>query len=206
AYGCAFDQFMTDNNTVYVKLDDDIIFIKDGSIEHLVLAVLTNKDYSFYSGSVVNNPHSYAVHQFIGAHPPVTYHWQHWSPRSPPYVPYNVSGAFYYGKNMYDSAGSSAHEAFIYNVASNRLDVYGYGIWNQNECLCGKGQIGLYLCKDGFYRWNINVFAYLREGTLAYKNKIPGFDEPAIGMGWPKVMPPNRVGMLGEALFVHYEV
>ena len=36
AYGCAFDEIMTDPNAVYLKMDDDIVFIKDGSIEHLV--------------------------------------------------------------------------------------------------------------------------------------------------------------------------
>jgi hypothetical protein len=67
AYGCAFDDIMTDPAAVYIKLDDDIIFIKDGSFEHLVYQTLFNKDYTFYSGSVVNNPHSYGIHQFAGA-------------------------------------------------------------------------------------------------------------------------------------------
>ena len=65
-YGCAFDEVMVDNSTVYVKMDDDIIFIKDGSIEHLVYQQLTNKDYTFYSASVVNNPHGYGIHAFAG--------------------------------------------------------------------------------------------------------------------------------------------
>ncbi|MDR3740274.1 MAG: hypothetical protein P4L40_14765 [Terracidiphilus sp.] len=134
AYGCAFDEVMLDNNTVYVKMDDDIIFVKDGSIEHLVLAVLTNSDYSFYSGSVVNNPHSFAVHKFVGAMPVHSYHWKDMAPAAPPYVPPSSAGAVYYGKNMYDSAGSQAHESFIYNAAHGRLDVYGYDIWNQNQC------------------------------------------------------------------------
>jgi hypothetical protein len=30
---------MTDLNTVYIKIDDDIVFIKDGSFEHLVYQV-----------------------------------------------------------------------------------------------------------------------------------------------------------------------
>ena len=66
-FGCAYDDILTDPNVVYVKLDDDIIFIKDGSFEHLVYQTLFNKDYTFYSGSVVNNPHSYGVHKFAGA-------------------------------------------------------------------------------------------------------------------------------------------
>lgn len=38
-YGCAFDEILTDPHAVYIKLDDDIIFIKDGSFEHLVYQV-----------------------------------------------------------------------------------------------------------------------------------------------------------------------
>ena len=73
-YGCAFDKIMNQTDRVYIKLDDDIIFIKDGSFEHLVYQVLTNKDYTFFSGSVVNNPHSYAVHKFVGAYVPTSFH------------------------------------------------------------------------------------------------------------------------------------
>jgi hypothetical protein len=39
AFGCAYDEIMTDPNAVYTKIDDDIIFIKDGSFEHLVYQV-----------------------------------------------------------------------------------------------------------------------------------------------------------------------
>ena len=65
-FGCAYDEILTDPKVVYTKIDDDIIFIKDGSFEHLVYQTLFNKDYTFYSGSVVNNPHSYGVHRFAG--------------------------------------------------------------------------------------------------------------------------------------------
>lgn len=76
AYGCAFTHVMNEPDRVYVKLDDDIIFIKDGSIEHLVYQVLTNQDYTLYSGSVVNNPHGYGLHHFVGAFAPTTFHFR----------------------------------------------------------------------------------------------------------------------------------
>jgi hypothetical protein len=75
-YGCAFDKIMNEPDRVYIKLDDDIIFIKDGSFEHLALQVMTNKEYTFYTGSVVNNPHGYAVHHFAGAYAPTTFHFR----------------------------------------------------------------------------------------------------------------------------------
>ena len=67
AYGCAFDEIMIDPHTVYIKIDDDIIFIKDGSFEHLVYQMLFNGgSYTLFSGSVVNNPHGFGLHRFVG--------------------------------------------------------------------------------------------------------------------------------------------
>ena len=151
AYGCAFDEILTDPRVVYIKLDDDIIFIKDGSFEHLVYQVsghgvgcpgmgvawcvprfprifvlkvvrrvlcsrvlcsiayadhspqtLFNSDYLFYSGSVVNNPHGYAIHAFNGAYPPTTYHWKALGQAHPPFVNESTVVEQYYGKNIYD--------------------------------------------------------------------------------------------------------
>ena len=131
---------------VYVKLDDDIIFVKDGSFEHLVYQTLTNRDYTFFSGSVVNNPHGYGVHYFAGAYPPSTYHWRH---LGPPDFPDNVSDrvtGIYYGATLHDTAGSQAHEAFVYNAARGRLDVYGFDIWNMH-------QVWLHWCDLPRYHW-----------------------------------------------------
>ena len=71
---------------MYTKIDDDIIFIKDGSFEHLVYQSLTNNDYTLFTGSVVNNPHGYGVHRFAGAYPPSTYHWEALGEATVPFV------------------------------------------------------------------------------------------------------------------------
>jgi hypothetical protein len=42
--------------------------------------------------------------------------------------------------------------------------------------------------------------------TMSYLRKIGAFDEPAIGIGWPAVIAPHRVGIVGESLFVHSQV
>ncbi len=59
----------------------------------------------------------------------------------------------YYGKNVYDDVGSRTHEAFIYNAAMGRLDVYGFDLWNLNQCPCAYNQPGLDICVDGYYRY-----------------------------------------------------
>jgi hypothetical protein len=40
-------------------------------------ALFHGDQYTFFSGSVVNNPHGLAVHRFAGAYPPSSYHFQH---------------------------------------------------------------------------------------------------------------------------------
>ena len=50
-YGCAYDEIMTDPNAVYTKIDDDIIFIKDGSFEHLIYQVRAVRCVTFAGSS-----------------------------------------------------------------------------------------------------------------------------------------------------------
>ena len=45
--------------------------------------------------------------------------------------------------------GSRAHEAFIYNAAKGRLDVYAFDLWNLNQCQCAYPQKGLDMCSNG---------------------------------------------------------
>ena len=96
--GCAYDKILNRNDTVYIKIDDDIVFIRDGSVEHLVLHTLSNPDYTFYTGAVVNNPHSYGVHQFAGAFPPTTFHWRNNGRLAAPFVDDNEIETKYWGK------------------------------------------------------------------------------------------------------------
>ena len=95
--GCAFDEILIDPNTVYIKLDDDIVFVKDGSIEHLAYQTLTNKDYTYFSGNVVNNPHGYAVQKFIGAFVPTSFHYNSTHQNiEPPFFNYSHAAALYW--------------------------------------------------------------------------------------------------------------
>ena len=143
-----------------------------------------------------------------GAYPPTTYHWDGYGSAHPPLMPLNASEIVdtYYGKNVYDQPGSKAHEAFIYNVARGRLDVYTFDVWNINQCQCAYPQKGLDICVEGYYRWSINAFVFLRNVTQKHKVPVPKFDEPAVGMDWPNNIAPHRVGVVGESLFVHGQV
>ena len=72
------------------QVDDDIVFIKDGSFEHLVYQTLFNKDYLYYGGQVVNHPHSFAYQTLIHAIPPATFHFPDQRPaNATPVDPFN---------------------------------------------------------------------------------------------------------------------
>ena len=83
-----------------------------------------------------------------------------------------------------DGPGSKAHEAFMYNAALGRLDVYAFDLWNMHQCQCPQPQEDMGICLFGFYRWSINAFTYLRNVTSSYKARVPKFDEPTVrGVG-----------------------
>ena len=102
----------------------------------------------------------------------------------------------YYGKTIFDMAGSMAHESFIYNAARGRLDVYTFDLWNLNQCQCAYPQPGMDMCKQGFYRWSINAFAYLPNATRQHSKYVPKFDEPFISMEWPLELAPHRAAVI----------
>ncbi len=60
---------------------------------------LFNKDYTFFSGAVVNNPHSYGVHRFAGAYPPSTYHWANLGSGELK-TSHRDAATMYFGKNL----------------------------------------------------------------------------------------------------------
>jgi hypothetical protein len=49
-----------------------------------------------------------------------------------------------------DKPGSRMHEAFIYNAAQGRLDVYAFDMWNMHQCQCGRVQTNMRYCTEGY--------------------------------------------------------
>jgi hypothetical protein len=56
-----------DEDTVYVRLDDDIIFIEPGAIDQLIQFRLANPQYFLVVGNIVNNAILSYIHQHLGA-------------------------------------------------------------------------------------------------------------------------------------------
>ena len=110
-------------------------------------------------------------------------------------------------KNVYGRAGSLAHESFVFNIAvPGKLDMYNFDVWNLNQCQCKRPQPGMQYCRGGFPRWSINAFVFTRNVSQKLGRPVVDFDEPVVSMDWPALIAPHRVGMVGEALFVHCQV
>lgn len=58
---------------------------------------------------------------------------------------------------------------------------------------------------DAVDRWSINAISWLHETSDKFGEPVPNFDEPFVSLGWPARIAPHRVGMVGEALFVHMQ-
>lgn len=59
-------QYYSDQDVVYVKMDDDIVYIKPGSIGKLIEFKLKNKEHLFSYGNILNNSVCHHFHQKYG--------------------------------------------------------------------------------------------------------------------------------------------
>lgn len=61
---------VTEPESIYIKIDDDVIFIEDTAIPSLARRILNEPEYFAVSANVVNNPALSWVHSRMGAHLP----------------------------------------------------------------------------------------------------------------------------------------
>jgi hypothetical protein len=61
---------VSDPNAIYVKIDDDVVFIEDDTIGRVVTRLVENPNYFAVSANVVNNPALSWVHGRLGVYKP----------------------------------------------------------------------------------------------------------------------------------------
>jgi hypothetical protein len=61
---------VNERDTIYVKIDDDVVFIEDDTIGDVVRPLIENPSYFAVSANVVNNPALSWVHYHLGAFEP----------------------------------------------------------------------------------------------------------------------------------------
>ena len=140
----AWERIVQDHpDHVFIRIDDDVLFVKDGTFERLVHHVLSRGSESIAVANTVNHCQFPALHQALGA----------WEP------PGNQQ-AHYYGASW--ANGEMAHSqlvTFIERYWKDRLAAYVFQEWDMNVCRCQHPQPLLGVCHQGYYRWCINCFA-----------------------------------------------
>lgn len=61
-----FFQFAQDDNTIYLRFDDDIVFIKEGAVEKLIQCRIDNPKPFIICANIINNTTIDKIHQDIG--------------------------------------------------------------------------------------------------------------------------------------------
>jgi hypothetical protein len=189
-------------NSIYVKIDDDIIFIHDRAIEALVREKLERHQFIFASANVVNHALLSHVHMRIGAlHHPAAVNL---TAASTPEARRDAARVMArrtarhadlaYGYSSWDGCswasarcGAATHRSLIDHYWARSLGAYDFGRWDFHAL--------------GWERWSINFFAF-NTSDLVLPMEDPD-DEIWISRKVPKLAD-WHAGAVGSALVAHY--
>ena len=179
-----------DDNDLVFKIDDDVVFISNGTFERMVEEYLKN-DLLILSANVVNHPILTYIHTKIGAILPFI------EIKNYTYSKTENSKEFHdiiteKKKNSYmlnHQVGAISHESFFAHYKNKNLKVYDFGLWDFH--------------KFNYSRWSINFILFRGK----YINKIHlsklGSDEHIISIEIPKEHNKHAYA-LGSAIVSHF--
>ncbi|CAL8463666.1 g3200 [Coccomyxa elongata] len=195
---------ITRNDHIYVKIDDDIVFIQDGAIEMVVEEKLRGR-YLFVSANVVNHPLLSYVHAHLG---PLL-------PFQPPSESLNSSNShkpFVVTDNatVLDEspartsrygAGDAcwwadwqcaaiAHYSFLHHLRAGSLGAYDFNTWD--------------LSYPEYQRWSINFFAFNSSDLSGPLITDERDDEVYISQLLPAFRKQHAAAVGRDALVVHF--
>jgi hypothetical protein len=186
---------MQDNDLIF-KIDDDIVFISDGTFENMLQEYLTN-NLLFLSANVINHPLLSHVHARLMAILPFyeksNFTWARMKNGTDLDTSECKFGNYDPFSQWWHNAKCAAivHESFHEHIENNELNVYDFNKWDFHQM--------------GYNRWSINFV--LMRGKYANKMKImfPSIDDDEVVLS--KELP-NRYGQhcfsLGSAIVVHF--
>ena len=182
------------NIALFVRVDDDIVYIERGAVAHLVAHKLFHKNQLFKLhgiaiGNIVNHCQLPFLHEAMGAFKPPTSH-----------------GFGYYDDSWTNSKLAYAqHLAFLDHQEAGTTYKYHYHTWDMNTCPCQKGQPKLDICASGWYRWCMNSFVI---GGQTLAGASVGIAPDKRDESWISAYLPQKYGVhsesVGKALAVHF--
>lgn len=125
-----------DDDTVFLKIDDDVVWIEEGAIESIVEFTINNPKYLVVFMNTINCPLVDHLHQRFGIYPDETIH-----------MPWDC------GSIAWRDAGLAElkHMTLIENINNKHTDIYRF-----NRFECGSDRVAINLIC-----WNHNSFNYL---------------------------------------------
>ena len=115
---CWFWQKCDEDDTLYLKFDDDLVWIAEGAIERLLQFRLENPEYLAVFPNTVNNSLCSHLHQRMGV-----------LPESPP-IEYECLGEVSWGRWQ---TAHDCHETFFRLHAAGQLDRYQFNNWTLGQ-------------------------------------------------------------------------
>ena len=184
-----------DNDLVF-KIDDDIVFISDGTFERM-LEEYSKNNHLFLSANIVNHPLLSHVHARMMAILPYDhvseFKWMKSTNKSDLDSTECKHGEYGPFSKWWNNPKCTAlvHESFLYHAKNNELSVYDFKKWDFHQM--------------GYERWSINFV--LMRGVIVNKMKkmFPNMDddEIAISQEMPKILSKHCLSF-GSAIVVHF--
>lgn len=193
----------TDPNAVYVKIDDDIVFMSDAAVPDIVRERLRARC-SFVSANVVNHAILSAIHQDIGAVRTYYMDQRHWV-RHDEALP--MAGIDKKAQSdcvwKWWECGAWMHESLLSRLADGTACAYDFG-WHDFHAHGYGVEDGERLRPFPFTRWSINMMAFTAADVWhANQTELAEDDEHELA-----VMVPWRTGTracaVGRALVAHF--
>ena len=186
---------LRDDDLIF-KIDDDIVFIADGTFERMYEEYMKNK-LLFLSANVVNHPLLSYVHArmraIVAFYEESSYNWIKYENNTElDETPANNNTYDAWGTWLFcEKCTAIVHNSFLYHAERNNFQVYNFNFWDFHSSL--------------YTRWSIN-FVLMRG---KYVNKMEEWfpdmddDEVAISYKIPELLK-KHVYALGSALVVHF--
>jgi hypothetical protein len=177
-----------DNDLIF-KIDDDVVFISNGTFERMVEEYLKN-DLLILSANVVNHPVLTYAHSELGAILSFT-EIKNYTFIKMENVTENEKTIALAKREAYAKhpiIGAMAHESFFVHYKNNNLKVYDFGLWDFHSL--------------NYTRWSIN-FILFKGNYVKNLSSVPGSDEHSISIEIPKEHKKHAYA-LGSSLVSHF--
>lgn len=181
-----------EDSRYYIKFDDDIMYIRRGTIEAMLHEKLQER-YWMVSANVINHPVLSHVHASLGALQTYKQQGREFVLGNSSFLegsPFMSMDSNPHGDCALESMECAAisHYNFLANIdKEGGLDKYNFGTWDFNAF-------------NGYPRWSINTFIF--KGSDLNKEEILADDEKSIAVLLPEIKKVHS-GAVGKAIVVH---